>query len=622
MTRILLGLVLAGTLFPDTIGLAQNPPRLLPALGEPPMAEPGEFKPAPDSVLVVPGQILGNLEGAPITSRALEVIDDPKVRPAQFAAPAPAPVQPTPVTPAPTVLYPEPPTPTVRISVKGMDTAPSGQELAYKIVVTNASEARAHHVIVRCPLPKGTKLVKALPQPDAEGKDIEWKFDTLEANANRTIEVVLKPTEEIAEITLIGRVQFEHGRMIKTKIANPTLEMRKVGPAQGILHEPMKYQIIVKNPGKVRVTDIQVTDTLPEGLEYVQETSAIPVSKVGPAPNQRTWTLGAMEPNDTRTLEFRVMPRKIGEWTSEATANGSGVAVKAGCNSAIQEAKLSLQVAGPVNEKATANQATPYLMSVHNTGSATLYNVRVTCSFPAEMRLAKSASGSQIFKDAVQWVVPKLGPAETKEFSVSLIAPSSGTREVQVSARADRGLEQRKKVPTLYEGIPALNWQVEGTPLAALGQEVTYTITIKNPGSAPAKNVKLVADLPEHVEFRNGTPAFQRAQGAIFFNTFEIPPKETVALKITATAKKSGDARFHFEMNAEGMSSGPLKNTRATTISPAAPAPKGKEKGKDVDPSRIGVLPPLDIPEAAAPPSLVVPAINISPIEPTSPPGP
>ncbi|MCE9533529.1 MAG: DUF11 domain-containing protein, partial [Planctomycetes bacterium] len=360
---------------------------------------------------------------------------------------------------------------------------------------------------------------------------------------------------------------------------------------------------------------VQIVDTLPEGLEYVQETSpgAIPVSKVGPAPNQRTWTVGVLEPNETRTIQYRVMPRKVGDWTSEAVANGSGVSTKAGCNSAIQEAKLTLQLTGPVNEKATANSATPYLMSVHNTGSATLYNVRVTCTFPSEMRLAKSSSGSQLFRDAVQWVVPKLGPKETKELSLSLTAPSAGLREIAVSARADKGLEQRKKLSTVFEGIPALNWQTEGTPMAAPDQEIVYTITVKNPGTAVAKNVKIVADLPDQVEFRQAQPAFQRGQGAIFFNPFEIPAKETVTLKLTVVAKKAGEARFHFEMNAEGMSSGPLKNTKATTISPGATPPK------KIDPTRVGTLPVV---EPAKIDPKVVPAMNLSPVEPISPPAP
>ena len=618
-------------LLAGSLAVAQSPFPSRSTLDEPPPAEPGETRPAPDSTTVIPGQPrrLPPLEVMPLTSN-----DNPASRsgvvPAQFVTPAASKGPPT----ASTVLYPEPPTPVVRISVKGMETAPSGQELTFKLVVTNTSEARAHNVIARCPVPKNAKLIKALPQPSVEGKDLEWNLETLDASSSRTIEVVFKPNDDVAEIAVVGRVQFEHGRVIKTRIASPNLEMKKSGPAEGILNAPLTYKIVLTNPGRVPVSDIQIVDTLPEGLEYVQEASGtLPVSKVGPAPNQRTWEVGTLRPSETRTIEYRILPRKTGEWKSEAVATGSGAQVKAGCITAVQEAKITLQVTGPANDKALANAPTPYLIHIHNTGTATLHNVRVSCAFPSEMRIARASSGGQMFKDAVQWVLPKLGPKETRELSASLTAPSAGLRDVIVSARADRGLEQRKKVSTVFEGIPALNWQTEGTPVAAPGQEIAYTITITNPGSAAARNVKISVDLPDQVEFRQALPGFQRGKNAVFFNPLEIQPKQSVALKVVAIAKKPGEARFHFELTAEGMSSGPLRNTKTTTVSPSG------DPRKDPDPTRIGnarpagnqaVAQPWDglsdsesgqTPKKKTDPK-VVPAIHISPELPIVPPKP
>jgi len=575
---------------------------------EPPEAPPGEIKPAPESVVVVPGQprlLPADLDAAPAPTG---------VQPAQFVTPVPAPQPQIPASRPPTspygatVLVPEPPTPLVRITVRGPDTAPLNQELAYKLTVTNTSEARAHSVIVRCPLPKGTKLIKAVPEPKADVKEMEWHLETLEPNASRIIEIWLKPDDGLSDITVVGKVQFEHGRYIKTRLAQPTLEMKKTGPAEGILHEALAYRIILKNPGKVPVTDAQIIDTLPDGLEYVQETSngAIPVSKVGPAANQRTWKVGTLNPGDSRTIDYRVLPRKLGEWTSEAIASATGTQVKAGCNTVVQEAKLSLQVNGPTGDKATANATAPYLVMVHNTGSATLHNVRVNFAFPADLRVSKAAQGGQMFKDAVQWVIPRLEANQTKELAVSLTAPTAGTRELTASARADKGLEQRKKVSTSFEGIPALNWQTEGTPMAGQGQEVVYTITIKNPGTAPAKGVKVTVDLPEQVEFRQAQPQFQRGQSSVFFNTLEIPARESVTLKVITSAKKAGEARFHFELTAEGMSSGPLKNSKTTTVSPGA-------EPKKIDPTRLGLTKPAEEKE------LLIPAGALNPDVPASP---
>ena len=210
--------------------------------------------------------------------------------------------------------------------------------------VTNNSEAEAHNVIARCPIPRGCEFVKALPDSKGDDKVLEWHLETLEPNASREIEVVFQPNLDATEIAVIGKVQFEHGRVLKTKLANPKLEMKKTGPAQGVLDEPLHYKIVVTNPGKVPVSDLQIVDTLPDGLQYVRETSsdAIPVSKIGPAANQRTWTLGTIRPNESRTIEYRVMAGKTGNWASEAVATAAGVHEKAELNTVVHEARISL----------------------------------------------------------------------------------------------------------------------------------------------------------------------------------------------------------------------------------------------------------------------------------------
>jgi uncharacterized repeat protein (TIGR01451 family) len=644
-------------LFSATALVAQNQLSPLPSTPEPPIATPGEMTAAPSSTIIVPGQprpLPPNLDARPAQPAKEMSPDEPEqgIQPAQFTYPAPAtapPVAPAPsvtATPAPyapgarppaapTVLLPEPLVPMVKIAVKGMDIAPTGQEVTYRFTVSNPSEAKAYGVVARCPIPKGAALIKSLPEAQTVGKELEWKLGTLNPGDSRIIEVVFKPDDGVTELKVIGKVQFEHGRYVVTKLANPTLDMKKTGPAQGVLDDPMTYKIIVKNPGKVPVTDTQIVNTLAEGLEYIQETAkgAVPASKTGPASNQRTWTLGTLAPGESRTLEYRVMPRRVGDWTSEAVATGTGAQARAGCNTMVQEAKLTLQVNGPPADKATANQAAPFFVVVHNTGTATLHNVRVSCTFPTELRVKSASNGGHLFHDAVQWVVPKLEPSQAKELSFSLIAPSAGLRDVVASARAEKGLEQRKKLSTVFVGVPALDWHIEGTAVAAIDQEVVYTITLKNPGTGPVKNVKIIADLPDQVEFRQAQPTFQRGQSAVFFNPLDVAPQQTVTLKVVCVAKKGGDARFQFEMSSEGISAGPLKSTKATTISPSG-------EPKKLDTPRIASDPSAPAPKKLdaqiVPASSTIPDMNAfpppqpplkpmsapNPVAPLSPPGP
>ena len=139
-----------------------------------------------------------------------------------------------PIGKTPARTYAEPPTPTVKISVRGLDIAAINQELSYRLIVSNTSEAKAHHVTVRCPLPKGATFVRSVPEAKpTEAKAIEWHLETLEPGSSRQMDVVFKPALETDELTVIGVVQFDHGRYVKTRIAPPSLNVRKTGPRPG-----------------------------------------------------------------------------------------------------------------------------------------------------------------------------------------------------------------------------------------------------------------------------------------------------------------------------------------------------------------------------------------------------
>ncbi len=492
-----------------------------------------------------------------------------------------------PIGKTPARTYAEPPTPTVKISVRGLDIAAINQELSYRLIVSNTSEAKAHHVTVRCPLPKGATFVRSVPEAKpTEAKAIEWHLETLEPGSSRQMDVVFKPALETDELTVIGVVQFDHGRYVKTRIAPPSLNVRKTGPAQALVGEPATYRIEITNNGKVPAQEIEVVDTLPAGLEYLQEsaTGAKAVSRDGLAAHQRAWSVGTLLPAQKRTIEYRAMPRKIGQWESYCHVTATDVKqIEAKCATSIVDAKLTLQVDGPGQTESKVGVSVPYRITIYNTGTATLNNIRVECNFPQEIRLARASKGGQFFKDAVQWIIPNLAPKDTKELTLALIAPSSGERQIKVAAKADRGLEQRQMIKTNFDGIEALNWTVEGTAVGSVGHEVVYTIAVNNPGSGPARNVKVTADLPSQIELSKAEPAFQRdaKNNSLYFNPVEIPPKQMITIKIVGIARRSGEARFNFELRADGVGTGPLRKTPSTQIAPSS-RPEAKKNVENI----------------------------------------
>ena len=91
-------------------------------------------------------------------------------------------------------MPPEPPVPVVAIHVRVAATGVAGQELEYRLCVENHSQAAAHHVLVRDPLPATAQFVRATPEPTTRQPELQWALGTLTAGACKTITLVLRPT--------------------------------------------------------------------------------------------------------------------------------------------------------------------------------------------------------------------------------------------------------------------------------------------------------------------------------------------------------------------------------------------------------------------------------------------
>src|SRR5262245_56946200 len=236
---------------------------------------------APVFLLLFLGLVL-----SPTIQRTCAADRSPPARTAQIVRPTPEPPLIGPLPPAApavgTVAPVDPPAPTVAIRVRVAAAVAPGQELEYRICVTNRSRAAAHHVLVRNPLPANSTFVRATPEPTAREPELLWRLDTLPPCACREIVLVLRPTGT-GDITHTARVQIEHGECVTTRIGpapdrrpdvppvmpgptGPALSVRKIAPPQAVLYDAVTFRIEVTNNGNTPLNDVVMTDILPAGL--------------------------------------------------------------------------------------------------------------------------------------------------------------------------------------------------------------------------------------------------------------------------------------------------------------------------------------------------------------------
>ena len=486
------------------------------------------------------------------------------------------------------------PTPVVTLHIEGTEATPTGQPVIYKLHVRNQSRAKAHNVVVRVTPPKNVTPVKLDPPPTEEGAETRWVLKTLEPGEARTIELVYRAGKDADEVKLLARVQFDFGRGMITRVAPPTLSVKRDGPEKLVVGETGSFRITVKNTGQVTVRDIEVLELLNPGGVYADRELARGavdgrlMSSTDTKDGRRTWTIPALAPGQTQVLDYRIKARDASGIRGTVHVKAGDLIEKAEGATVAMTASLQLKATGPQAERVTVGQPAMYKVVVENKGNVELRNVVIQSTFPPDMRVTKATNGARGFRDRAQWVVKELKPGEMKELNVGLTTGSPGKRAVQFSARANHGAEQTDRVAVEFVGVSDLDWDLQGPGVEAVGKAFTYRVVVSNRGSAPG-TARVQVDLPESLAFEDSTPpagqGFGQNAKEVRFGEITIPPGKKTTYVIMVKARTAGEARTIFRLVENGRPD-PKLGDRVTNVvpsdtrSPAGPPPR--------DPSRDG----------------------------------
>jgi uncharacterized repeat protein (TIGR01451 family) len=480
------------------------------------------------------------------------------------------PLPPTPVPagvegpPAPA----DPPVPVVAIHVRVPASAPSGQELEYRVVVENTGQGDAHHVLVRNPLPANARFVRATPAPTSRDPELRWDLGTLRGGASREIVLVLAPTGT-GDVRNCARVQFEHGQCVTTKINRPAIALRKTGPSQAVLYDMLTYKLEVTNSGETPLNDVVVTDTLPEGLEHSS------------GKNPLTWQVGTLEPGRSRVIEYQAVAKAAGRLCNRALATAAGgLRDEAESCTTVGEPKLSLHKTGPTQQY--TNLAADYQITVSNPGTAPTNNVILADPIPAGATFVSATASGRLVGDQVQWTIGTLPPKSSRTVDVRLKVRAAGRLCNRASATADRELTAQAEACTDFLGISALLVELADTDdPVEVGSQTSYIVTIRNLGTTAVTHVRVEATVPEQMAVTRAVgPADNRKEGRrLLYEPLTLAAGGEVKYRIDVKALRPGDVRFKVDVTADQLTAGKVHEEESTTlysdVGPTRPQPSG-----------------------------------------------
>jgi uncharacterized repeat protein (TIGR01451 family) len=499
-------------------------------------------------------------------------IEDPDVMPAQLLQPGGVEIRPG---TAPRTIA-DPPPPVVRIQVRVPADSPPGDDLKYVITVQNTSAAEAHSVTVRNPLPEGAKAVKAEPAWDAASTDkqIVWKFGTLPAGKSKTIELTLKPAQTVTEVRNLAYVSFEHGQAVTTRINKPTVKVTKVAPKQTVRDEPFTVRIAVDNTGKVPAENVRVVENLPATAEFEAVTKGAKRTDKRDAPpaadgQQWVWEIARVMPGERKVIEYRVTPREAKDvYALTSLASAKGLTDRAEAHTQVLVPGLTVKLAGPpAGAPVNPGEPAKYEITVRNTGTMPSTNVRVTGNLPADCTPTKKTAGGTLYRDAIQWTIPRLEGGDAQTFRFEVKSGTTGRRVVVASVADARGQRAADEVATLFQGVAALVWESVPNPVAlAVGKQGTFTVRVRNNGGEAARNVRVEVEVPDAVSPVQVTPKITLGANKLVFGPETIPANGEAVYTLTYEARQSAQAWFKLKMTADCLGDRPMTTEKAVEI--------------------------------------------------------
>ena len=398
-----------------------------------------------------------------------------------------------------------------------------GDNVTYTVTVTNDGIGDAKDVVVRDVLGEGLKFVSATGNYtfDEDSRTVTWIVDLAKGES--------KVFSVIATVSGYGNVT--NSLVVGNKTVSVNVTVPEINPDKTAnisnpnFGDNVTYTVTVTNDGIGDAKDVVVRDVLGEGLKFVSATGNYTFDE------------------DSRTVTWIVDLAK-GEskvFSVIATVSGYGNVT----NSLVVGNKTTgVNVTVPeINPDKTVDNGIPnfgdnvtYTVTVTNDGIGDANNVIITDVLDKGLKFL-NATGNFTYDEktgTITWTVD-LAKGETKTFNVNVTVLGYGVLPNTVAV----GNKTAVRNITVPEIITVK--EVNSSDIH-IGDEITYTITVSNPGKINATNVVIRDILPEGLKFINASNGgvYDPVTGIITW-ILNITANSTVDLTADVCVNKSGN---------------------------------------------------------------------------------
>ena len=398
-----------------------------------------------------------------------------------------------------------------------------GDDVTYSVTVSNDGIGDAKGVVVKDTLGKGLKFISATGNYtfDEATNTITWIVD-LAKGESKTFKVnaTVSGYGNVTNTVIVGNKTFNKNVTVPEINSNKTVnnEIPNFG-------DNVTYSVTVTNDGIGDANNVVVCDILGKGLKFLNADGNFTYDeKTGTI----TWIVDLVK-GETKTFNVNVTVLSYGDLSNKVVV-GNKTVIK---NITVPEINPGKEIN---IEVPNFGDNVTYTVIVNNTGKVNATDVVVADKLGEGLTFVNASNGG-VYNETtrtITWII-NLTAGETKYLYVNTTVSAYGNITNSVIV----GNKTFNKNVTVPEIIPVK--EVNSSDIH-IGDEITYTIAVSNPGKTNATNIVIKDVLPEGLKFINASNGgvYDPATGIITW-IVNITANSTVDLTVVANVTKSGN---------------------------------------------------------------------------------